>query len=34
VGVPELAGVAGKAVHQPWSLSESLDYPQRIATIR
>lgn len=29
--VPELAGVAGKAVHQPWKLDESpADYPEPI----
>ncbi|MGC4833326.1 cryptochrome/photolyase family protein [Micromonospora vinacea] len=25
--VPELAGVQGKAIHQPWKLPEALDYP-------
>jgi deoxyribodipyrimidine photo-lyase len=25
--VPELASIAGKAVHQPWRLTQKLDYP-------
>ena len=28
--VPELAGVAGRAVHRPWLLDADLDYPARI----
>ena len=28
--VPELAGIEGRAVHEPWKLARDLGYPQRI----